>query len=682
MAEGQSQDTEIQAISNINDVQRNPYYLHPGESPVAVLVTPPMDETNYHTWSRSMKRALRSKNKYKFIDETISSGISQSTIYIDKTQELWEDLKERYSKGDYFRMLDVLQELHSIKQGDRGISGYHTNIKILWDEFDSLRHIASCMCEIKCRCGLVGSIKDQRGTKYVICFLKGLNDDFSTIRAQILMMEPLSSMNKAFSIVLQQERQLLGSTSLNPKILFNAVSNKPQAIQESQTQSWRPRNTFGRSNHASNRGRGSTRSYGGNKPSRVKMCSFYGRERHTIETGYFKRDLLAKMQQNRTRPPTTSINTATKDEGNDQEGGTMSFNFESKQYAQLASIFKSIGVGNSEHNVNQLSLNSLPASDSNLEPVNQKHEIIGKFSTWTLDTGATDHVCPNLINFDVFQSIKPIVINLPNGATTLDMTTSRMIGHAEVKNNVYVLRKDFEKYIANKHNVNIIYNKTPYELLCDKQANLLETKVFECLCFASTLVQQRTKLDPMAMKCIFLGHRPGTKGYAIFDLQTRDTFTSRHVIIYEHLPTSTSQNETSASHSEAIPEQTPSHHATPNIGTSNLNQDASTIQNPRRSNRLRNPPTYLKDFDCHLFSTNNFVVTHLLSFVLSYHSISPAHLGHILSISARNEPKHYNQAITSYHWIEAMQNELNALEVNKTWSLVDLPPNKKAIGCK
>ncbi|XP_019447274.1 PREDICTED: uncharacterized protein LOC109350498 [Lupinus angustifolius] len=29
-----------------------------------------------------------------------------------------------------------------------------------------------------------------------------------------------------------------------------------------------------------------------------------------------------------------------------------------------------------------------------------------------------------------------------------------------------------------------------------------------------------------------------------------------------------------------------------------------------------------------------------------------------------------------------MQNELNALEINKTWSLVDLPPNKRVIGCK
>jgi len=29
-----------------------------------------------------------------------------------------------------------------------------------------------------------------------------------------------------------------------------------------------------------------------------------------------------------------------------------------------------------------------------------------------------------------------------------------------------------------------------------------------------------------------------------------------------------------------------------------------------------------------------------------------------------------------------MQRELNALEYNETWSLMDLPPGKRPIGCK
>jgi len=38
----------------------SPYYLHLGENPGLVLVSPVLSETNYYSWSRNMKRALLS----------------------------------------------------------------------------------------------------------------------------------------------------------------------------------------------------------------------------------------------------------------------------------------------------------------------------------------------------------------------------------------------------------------------------------------------------------------------------------------------------------------------------------------------------------------------------------------------------------------------------------------------
>ncbi|KAF1866792.1 hypothetical protein Lal_00018177 [Lupinus albus] len=49
----------------------SPYYLHPDENPGFILVSPPFDGGNYHSWSRSMKRALLDKNKFKFVNGTI-----------------------------------------------------------------------------------------------------------------------------------------------------------------------------------------------------------------------------------------------------------------------------------------------------------------------------------------------------------------------------------------------------------------------------------------------------------------------------------------------------------------------------------------------------------------------------------------------------------------------------------
>ena len=46
------------------------------------------------------------------------------------------------------------------------------------------------------------------------------------------------------------------------------------------------------------------------------------------------------------------------------------------------------------------------------------------------------------------------------------------------------------------------------------------------------------------------------------------------------------------------------------------------------------------------------------------------------------EPTSYKQASQDHRWIQAMNDEITALKENNTWSLVDLPPGKKPIGCK
>lgn len=42
----------------------------------------------------------------------------------------------------------------------------------------------------------------------------------------------------------------------------------------------------------------------------------------------------------------------------------------------------------------------------------------------------------------------------------------------------------------------------------------------------------------------------------------------------------------------------------------------------------------------------------------------------------------YSQASKDAHWVNAMKQELQALENNNIWVLTNLPKGKKAIGCK
>lgn len=61
------------------------------------------------------------------------------------------------------------------------------------------------------------------------------------------------------------------------------------------------------------------------------------------------------------------------------------------------------------------------------------------------------------------------------------------------------------------------------------------------------------------------------------------------------------------------------------------------------------------------------------------------HIQEIDSIVVISEPKSLQQALSSAHknqWLDAMQDELKSLKSNKTWEIVDLPPDRKAFGSK
>jgi len=46
------------------------------------------------------------------------------------------------------------------------------------------------------------------------------------------------------------------------------------------------------------------------------------------------------------------------------------------------------------------------------------------------------------------------------------------------------------------------------------------------------------------------------------------------------------------------------------------------------------------------------------------------------------EPKYFQEAGKDPLWTQAMADEIEALEWNKTWTVEDLPPGKKPISCK
>lgn len=50
----------------------HPLFLHPDENPALILVNPPLSDTNFQQWRHDMLVALKTKNKDKFVLDTLS----------------------------------------------------------------------------------------------------------------------------------------------------------------------------------------------------------------------------------------------------------------------------------------------------------------------------------------------------------------------------------------------------------------------------------------------------------------------------------------------------------------------------------------------------------------------------------------------------------------------------------
>ncbi|XP_020225199.1 uncharacterized protein LOC109807083 [Cajanus cajan] len=132
-------------------------------------------------------------------------SIRQSIMWIDSASEIWRDLCDLFSHGDKFRIADLQEELQNFRQGDLTVSQYYTRLRILWKELFMYRTIMACSYSTTCSCGILSKIQKERDDDCVIKFLRGLNDEFSQVRSQVMLMEPMPGLTRTFSLVLQQE---------------------------------------------------------------------------------------------------------------------------------------------------------------------------------------------------------------------------------------------------------------------------------------------------------------------------------------------------------------------------------------------------------------------------------------------------------------------------------------------
>ncbi|XP_019447222.1 PREDICTED: uncharacterized protein LOC109350440 [Lupinus angustifolius] len=183
------------------------------------LPKPHKTNPSFSAWDRCNTLVI------SWINQSIDKYILQSVLWLEASLEVWKDLKERYYQGDVFRIGNLQEELYSVKQGGKSINAYYTHLKGLWQELDNFRSLPQCPSH--CDSELYNPVKSYRENDYAIRFLKGLNEQYGAVRSQIILIVPLPTINKAFSLLIQQKRQIMieGNTLEGVKILVNTSND-------------------------------------------------------------------------------------------------------------------------------------------------------------------------------------------------------------------------------------------------------------------------------------------------------------------------------------------------------------------------------------------------------------------------------------------------------------------------
>ncbi|XP_070014208.1 uncharacterized protein [Nicotiana sylvestris] len=219
--------------------QHHPLFLQPSDTPGSSLISIKLiGYENYALWSSSMRVSLLGKSKVGFVDGRYSKDkfdvslhelwekcnaivlswimnpmrteLLSGMVYATSAHKVWSDLRESFEKVNGSRVLYLHKQIATLSQGISSLSSYFAKLKELWAEFDARMPCPGCGCEESKR--YVEHFEYQR----MLQLLMGLNESYAQSSNQILNMSSISSINKAYSMIITEEsRRSLANHTIN-----------------------------------------------------------------------------------------------------------------------------------------------------------------------------------------------------------------------------------------------------------------------------------------------------------------------------------------------------------------------------------------------------------------------------------------------------------------------------------
>lgn len=245
-------------------------------------------------------------------------------------------------------------------------------------------------------------------------------------------------------------------------------------------------------------------------------------------------------------------------------------------------------------------------------------------------------------------------------------------------------------YIINRSPCRMIDGKSPEEAWTGRKPNLQRLRVYGYKCQVHVPKQKRHKFDSKSEECIFLGYSSESEAYRLYNPITRKILISRDVIFFENMPLLGQVNiktNNLTNYFDMLPEAIVPADSVGDVNDDNLIASTLTSTDNTKSTRVTdssNDSSNTKDF---IPPSKDVLPTSEIrksSRTPKPQKMDDYHTYNVKSI-VLDDPKTLDEAMNradSNLWKEAVESEYQSLIENKTWELVNIPPDKKPIDCK
>ncbi|XP_070009638.1 uncharacterized protein [Nicotiana sylvestris] len=171
---------------------RNKIAFIDGSCPKPATTSP-----DYKQWDRCNNMVI------SWLTSSLSPDIAENVQYSETAESIWKQLNNRYGSVNGTKVFELKRELASTYQGSLDIASYFTKLTRIWDELGIMcsSHANSCNCAAK------ESPQNEKEEDKFHQFLMGLNEVYVGVRSNLLMMQPLPSLDNVYNILLQDEKQ-------------------------------------------------------------------------------------------------------------------------------------------------------------------------------------------------------------------------------------------------------------------------------------------------------------------------------------------------------------------------------------------------------------------------------------------------------------------------------------------